>query len=157
MPWSEIIDILQPLYMRFCFSDLNLIFRRWLRNSFETLFRIVKLKKLHTYLSYNLNILISRPIYNKNIEMHRIICPWSQSREGFWIWKKQRKSWRQNYFPVCHQRINCCRWRFESRNQKTFRNRLWLDTFLLWRSYKEIRYVAIFMQCSLRFPTSLNT
>jgi len=23
------------------------------------------------------------PIYNKNIEMYRIICPWSQSREGF--------------------------------------------------------------------------
>ena len=104
---------------------------RWLHNSFETLFRIVKLKKLHRHLSYNLSILISRPIYNKNIEMYRIICPWSQSREGFWIWKKQRKSWRQNYFPVCHQRINCCRWRFEPRNQKTFRNRLWLDTFLL--------------------------
>jgi hypothetical protein len=32
-----------------------------------------------------------------------------------------------------------------------------LDTFLLWRIYKEIRYVAIFMQYSLRFPTSLNT
>ena len=104
--------------------------------------KIVKLKKLHRHLSYNLSILISRSIYNKNIEMYRIICPWSQSREGFWIWKKQRKSWRQNYFPLCHQRINCCRWRFESRNQKTFRNRLWLGTFLLWRSYKEIRYVC---------------
>ena len=99
VPWSEIIDILHPLYMRFCFSDLNLIWSRWLRNSFETLFRIVKLKKLHTYLSYNLKHFdFQANLQQKhwNVQNH---LPVESKQRGFLNMKETTKELETELFP----------------------------------------------------------